>query len=147
MFEIAIFSIITILALSTTMAMYLKIRENFIKDSEQINKEYEAIQNEYNETKEKIAELKKRYEELEREFVKLKSMEEQKRISHNENRITEKDILLRDRLVTRQDIKKAEEFIQMNGSSFSVLDALLLLGKIDLKTAEYVKAQLYGNGL
>lgn len=144
MFETGIILIATIVIACVDFLIYLKIKENLKKSSIALSNDYENLLKEFEKEKEELEKLKQTHEELEKEYVKLKNMEEQKRSASAKKKITEMDILLKEKIATKEDIKKAEEFIKNNGSSFSVVDALLILGKIDLKTAEYVRSKVTG---
>lgn len=144
MFEIGIILVSIIVIGCIDIFVYLKIKENFVQSEVKLNEEFEIIQREYEKEKEELKNLKLKHEELEREYVRIKNLEAQKRTKKSEQKITELDVLIKERIVTKNEIKKAQDFIKNNGSSFSVVDALLLLGKIDLKTAEYVRSKVSG---
>ncbi len=123
--------------------IYIKIKEKFQRQSEESGSNIEKLTSTYNSLQQEVKRLKEELEELEGKYVRLKNKEVDKRIEQRTSRPSEIEVLLGEKLVSPEDIKKAKEFIQNNNSPFSILDALVLLGKIDLKTSDYVKTKTH----
>ncbi len=139
---IIILSIVLIISV-IDFFIYIKIKEKFQRQSQESGKEVEQLSARFHKLQEEVKRLKEKMEEMEGEYVRLKNKEVDKRIEQSSTRPTEVEVLLGEKLVTPEDIKKAKDFIENNNSPFSILDALVLLGKIDLKTSDYVKSKTH----
>ena len=124
--------------------IYMKIKENFQNQTYTLSEELKKTKKKYEELVQEVKNLKAEMQKLEGEYVKIKNREVNKIIEKKSSKPTVTEILLSEKLATSEDIKKAKDFIKNNNSPFSLVDVLVLLGKIDIQTADYVKSKISG---
>jgi len=138
---IAIIALIVIFSVADYF-IYLKIKEKFQTKSSILSKELEKKIMEYEKLSQEIKGLKRELQELEAKYVRIKNREVDKIREKQSSKPTATEVLLSENLVNAEDIKKAKEFIKNNNSPFSILDVLVLLGRLDIKDANYVKSKI-----
>jgi predicted nuclease with TOPRIM domain len=124
--------------------IYMKIKEKFQNQTHTLSEELKKTKKKYEELVQEVKNLKAEMQKLEGEYVKIKNREVNKIIEKKSSKPTVTEILLSEKLATSEDIKKAKDFIKNNNSPFSLVDVLVLLGKIDIQTADYVKSKISG---
>lgn len=137
--ELGIILLLIVLVVPVDFFIYLKINEKFKNSASDLEEECKRVKDKYEALRREVEELKKELKEKEAEYVRLKSKQEVREKENEQSRPSEIEILLGKKLVSSSDIKKAKDFIKNNNISFSVSDALVLLGKLDPKEAQMVK--------
>jgi len=140
--ELGIIFLMVIVVVSVDFFIYLKINEKFKNGASHLEEDYIRLKDKYEALKGEVEMLKKELKEKEAEYVKLKNKKEVEERKNEQAVPNEVEILLSEKLVSASDIQKAKEFIKNNNVSFSISDALVLLGKLDPKGAQIVKDKL-----
>ncbi len=138
---IAIIALIVIFSVADYF-IYLKIKGKFQAKSSILSEELEKKIIEYEGLSQEIKDLKRELQGLEAKYVRIKNREVDKIREKQSSKPTATEVLLSENLVNAEDIKKAKEFIKNNNSPFSILDVLVLLGRLDIKDANYVKSKI-----
>ncbi|GAB6886675.1 hypothetical protein JCM13304A_01730 [Desulfothermus okinawensis JCM 13304] len=144
--EFGVIFLLVIAFTSIDFFIYLNMKEKFRNTSTRVEDEYNKIRTKYEELKGEVEVLKKELQEKEAYYVKLKNKQEVKAKEEAESKPDEVKILLSEKLVSLHDIKKAKEFIKNNNSPLSIVDVLVMLGKLDAKGAELVKSKIGKDG-
>lgn len=140
--EFGIIFLMVIVVASVDFFIYLKIKENFKNGATLLEENYTRLKERYEVLKGEVEMLKKELKEKEAEYVKLKNKKEVEERKSEQTVPGEVEILLSEKLVSVSDIEKAKDFIRNNNLSFSISDALVLLGKLEPNEAQMVKAKL-----
>jgi len=140
--EFGIIFLMVIVVVSIDFFIYLKIEEKFKNGATPLEENYIRLKDKYEALKCEVEMLKKELKEKEAEYVKLKNKKEVEERKSEQAVPGEVEILLSEKLVSASDIEKAKDFIKNNNLSFSISDALVLLGKLEPNEAQLVKAKL-----
>lgn len=124
------------------------MKEKFRNTSTRVEDEYNKIRTKYEELKGEVEVLKKRAPREGSLLCKIKkNKQEVKAKEEAESKPDEVKILLSEKLVSLHDIKKSKRVYKKNNNSpLSIVDVLVMLGKLDAKGAELVKSKIGKDG-
>lgn len=141
--EIGISALLVILTILINVTLFIQLKNRKNTQLEMLIKESDELEDEFKHAQARLAQLKE-----EKGMLEEKLIEEKKKLEDEANtpiytpEVDPEEILLKEKIVTPDQLKKAKDYIKRNSVNLSIVDSLLLLNTIDSDTATYVKNKI-----